>query len=201
MRPKDGSSQTGSGSQVETGDGFDRTTSIGDCVNALLDIGAAVGVPSALHHLPDLVKQVREMAERAESRDTRLAAAEGQAAAAVEEVRAGRVRCDGLTTENVRLRMIVEGTLANPNRCTYVTYWGGQCTSLGAVDGLCARHRGKTCEGCGSTAVVDCRQTVGLVCGAPLCAECEHLLGGGHGRAGWQDGVVVTSIANPMEGS
>lgn len=76
------------------GDWLDRTPSIGDCVDALRDIGAAVGVPSALHHLPDLVKQVREMAERAESRDTRLAAAEGQAAAAVEEVRALRAAMD-----------------------------------------------------------------------------------------------------------
>jgi hypothetical protein len=57
------------------------------------DIATAIGTPAnvdPLADLPGLVLMVQAMAQRAESRDIRLVAAEGQAAAAVAEVRALR---------------------------------------------------------------------------------------------------------------
>jgi len=60
---------------------------------ALRKIATAIGTPAnvdPLADLPGLVMMVQGVAQRAESRDIRLAAAEGQAAAAVAEVRALR---------------------------------------------------------------------------------------------------------------
>jgi len=68
--------------------------------DALRQIATAIGTPAnvdPLADIPGLVMMVEGLVQRAESRDIRLAAAEGQAAAAVAEVRALRAGLARLT--------------------------------------------------------------------------------------------------------
>ena len=76
--------------------------------------------------------------------------------------------------------------------CSYDCGWGGRCRSEAGEGGVCDKHRGLKCASCGETAVRECDHTgIQFVCGAPLCADCEHgapdrdnpgwfNLGGGH---------------------
>jgi hypothetical protein len=38
----------------------------------------------------------------------------------------------------------------------------------------CIVHERLMCSSCGDKATHDCAETFGLVCGSPLCDECEH---------------------------
>jgi hypothetical protein len=38
----------------------------------------------------------------------------------------------------------------------------------------CQQHKSIPCVSCGTRATQECAETYGFVCGAPLCAECEH---------------------------
>lgn len=57
--------------------------------------------------------------------------------------------------------------------CQFDQAWTGQCKSPADESGYCDKHKLK-CSSCGEPANHDCSETMGLVCGAPLCAECEH---------------------------
>lgn len=62
------------------------------------------------------------------------------------------------------------------NQCIFVKAWIGQCTAE-TVDGLfCEKHADSLCRSCGSKAIQECSETMGLVCGTPLCNDCEHTL-------------------------
>lgn len=66
-------------------------------------------------------------------------------------------------------------------QCRFMLAWRGQCTNDGRtispeVDQIrCPEHMDLTCQQCGKLATHDCAQTMGgLICGAPLCNDCEH---------------------------
>jgi len=59
--------------------------------------------------------------------------------------------------------------------CGFDMGWGGTCEA--AVDfgsDRCAKHGDRVCSSCGAPATRQCTETMGLVCGADLCDECEH---------------------------
>ena len=76
--------------------------------------------------------------------------------------------------------------------CRWDGGWAGKCKSIATDEGFCEKHHGKKCASCGDVAVRECDQTgIQFVCGAPLCATCQHgvpeegkegwfMLGGGH---------------------
>ena len=63
------------------------------------------------------------------------------------------------------------------NKCKYTLAWIGQCEN-DAIDGsmYCKEHSGIMCVSCGKPATRQCEETSGLVCGAPLCNDCEHTI-------------------------
>lgn len=60
--------------------------------------------------------------------------------------------------------------------CNYNLAWRGDCPKEAVKEGKCAEHADVKCTVCGSPATHQCAETAGLVCGAPLCNDCEHLL-------------------------
>ena len=56
-------------------------------------------------------------------------------------------------------------------RCNFTPAWVGPC---GKSD--CKEHTALKCSCCGAPATRECSETFGLVCGAPLCLDCEHEL-------------------------
>jgi len=62
------------------------------------------------------------------------------------------------------------------SRCIWQQAWIGECKEE-AVSGdtRCGKHQ-LVCCSCGEHATHDCSETGQLVCGAPLCDECEHTL-------------------------
>lgn len=46
---------------------------------------------------------------------------------------------------------------------------------------LCEEHIGVKCSGCGAQAVRYCSMSGSTMCGAPLCAMCDHIYGASHG--------------------
>ena len=83
--------------------------------DALRQIATAIGTPANVDPLADLsglVMMVRGVVEQAESRDIRLAAAEEQTAAAVNEVKAFRIAFNDLARTNTQLREQAESTTA-----------------------------------------------------------------------------------------
>jgi len=60
--------------------------------------------------------------------------------------------------------------------CKYGLAWIGRCRKE-AVDGdYCEDHKDIMCCSCGAKATHQCAETMGLVCGAPLCDDCEHTI-------------------------
>ncbi len=59
-------------------------------------------------------------------------------------------------------------------KCKWIKAWIGQCGNM-AHDTFCEEHIRK-CSSCGTQATHDCEETLGLVCGAPLCDDCTHTL-------------------------
>lgn len=62
-------------------------------------------------------------------------------------------------------------------KCEFILAWIGPCGS--EVEGnytFCKTHDSETCCSCGEKATKECSETMELVCGAPLCNECEHTI-------------------------
>lgn len=62
-------------------------------------------------------------------------------------------------------------------QCKFNKAWQGQCKNE-AIEGsdFCKEHTGLKCSSCGEPATRECDETMGLVCGAPLCDNCEHTI-------------------------
>lgn len=56
------------------------------------------------------------------------------------------------------------------NLCGFDEAWIGKCKN--GID--CEKHKDAKCVSCGAKATKECAETMGLVCGALLCDECEH---------------------------
>lgn len=65
------------------------------------------------------------------------------------------------------------GALGVGSACTYSRAWIGPCGKPGER-GRCPDHASVVCSCCGASATGECPQTGGLVCGYPLCDDCEH---------------------------
>lgn len=62
--------------------------------------------------------------------------------------------------------------------CLFRNAWVGECKNE-TMDGedFCEEHLQKQCVSCGEQATHECHETMGpLVCGSPLCNECEHTI-------------------------
>lgn len=57
------------------------------------------------------------------------------------------------------------------NTCEFVEAWIGKCGKEN-----CQEHKNLKCVSCGESATHSCDATMGLVCGASLCDQCEHEL-------------------------
>ena len=63
------------------------------------------------------------------------------------------------------------------NKCTYNLAWIGNCKKETTEGNKCCdEHKDKKCCSCGEPATHECSETMGLVCGADLCDNCEHTL-------------------------
>ena len=58
--------------------------------------------------------------------------------------------------------------------CKFAPVWQNLCGKPVFADGLCATHYEQKCCRCGKQAVRECDYASSLVCGAPLCADCNH---------------------------
>jgi len=62
------------------------------------------------------------------------------------------------------------------DKCKFIESWVGQCKNDVLKSGFCEEHQGITCISCGKQATHSCEETGQLVCGAPLCDDCEHTI-------------------------
>lgn len=53
--------------------------------------------------------------------------------------------------------------------CDFIEAWRGKCDNE-----PCEDHKDLKCRSCGEPATHECDETNGLVCGVPLCNNCEH---------------------------
>lgn len=60
--------------------------------------------------------------------------------------------------------------------CHFDLAWIGQCKNTADESGFCEKHKDIKCVSCGEQATHECAETIGLVCGAPLCDNCEHTI-------------------------
>lgn len=58
--------------------------------------------------------------------------------------------------------------------CKFQKAWIGQCCKPIHENGMCEEHSKVKCVSCGAQATHECPETGTLVCGAPLCDDCEH---------------------------
>ena len=58
--------------------------------------------------------------------------------------------------------------------CKFQIAWRGQCCKPIHENGMCEEHAKVKCVSCGAQATHQCPETGQLVCGAPLCDDCEH---------------------------
>ena len=59
--------------------------------------------------------------------------------------------------------------------CKFENAWVGRCKNIAILNQeYCAEHFGLQCCSCGAQATHSCDETFSLVCGAPLCDDCEH---------------------------
>jgi hypothetical protein len=61
-------------------------------------------------------------------------------------------------------------------KCKFELAWIGVCNEIADESGFCAKHKDIKCVSCGKQATQQCSETMGLVCGAPLCDDCEHTI-------------------------
>ena len=63
------------------------------------------------------------------------------------------------------------------NKCKYDLAWIGKCNVVILDESdFCEKHKNEKCSSCGEPATHQCSETMGLVCGAPLCDKCEHTI-------------------------
>ena len=64
------------------------------------------------------------------------------------------------------------------SRCGFGKAWTRPCNVIVTTEGeRCAEHANQKCSSCGAPPSRQCDETMGpFVCGAPLCADCEHTL-------------------------
>ena len=62
------------------------------------------------------------------------------------------------------------------NQCLFNEAWVGRCKNEIVENGYCKKHKDLYCVSCGEKATHSCSETMGLVCGVPLCDNCEHTL-------------------------
>lgn len=65
---------------------------------------------------------------------------------------------------------------AEVNDCGYGLAWIGPCKKTAEPGERCTEHAGLVCASCGEPATHQCEETMGLVCGANLCDNCEHTI-------------------------
>ena len=61
-------------------------------------------------------------------------------------------------------------------KCKFDKAWIGKCKNDADESGYCEEHKDIMCCSCGAKATHECSETMGLVCGAPLCDDCEHTI-------------------------
>ena len=59
--------------------------------------------------------------------------------------------------------------------CNFNLAWVGDCKESPEKI-FCEKHENIKCCSCGKQATHECAETMGLVCGAPLCNNCEHTI-------------------------
>jgi hypothetical protein len=57
------------------------------------------------------------------------------------------------------------------HKCKFDLAWVGECGKEG-----CTKHADVKCVSCGNPATRECDATDVLVCGAPLCDDCDHTI-------------------------
>ncbi len=57
--------------------------------------------------------------------------------------------------------------------CQFDKAWQGKCKKP-STNGWCSEHEGLKCVSCGKKAVKECDNAGSFVCGANLCATCQH---------------------------
>lgn len=60
-------------------------------------------------------------------------------------------------------------------KCKFDLAWVGKCNKPCEGD-FCDGHKNIVCVSCGKPATHECSETMGLVCGFPLCDDCEHTI-------------------------
>ena len=63
--------------------------------------------------------------------------------------------------------------------CNFNQAWIGKCKKTD-----CSEHKDLKCCSCGEKATKSCDETMGLVCGAKLCDNCEHTIQSNGGNSG-----------------
>ena len=61
-------------------------------------------------------------------------------------------------------------------KCNFDIAWIGNCKNDANENDYCNEHQDIKCKSCGVQATHTCVETMILVCGAPLCNDCEHTL-------------------------
>jgi len=59
-------------------------------------------------------------------------------------------------------------------KCIFIKAFIGKCNEHAVHGEYCKEHSELKCCVCGLKAARDCPETLGLVCGAPLCDNCDH---------------------------
>jgi hypothetical protein len=77
---------------------------------------------------------------------------------------------------DIRESYLIQTKKGKSQYCNFSMAWVGKCKNH-AVDGheYCTEHI-MNCSSCGKPATHDCEETMGLVCGAPLCDKCTHTI-------------------------
>lgn len=61
--------------------------------------------------------------------------------------------------------------------CNFMDGWAGQCKNENVPgENYCSKHFNLKCCVCDKQATHSCAETMGFVCGAPLCDDCEHTI-------------------------
>lgn len=60
------------------------------------------------------------------------------------------------------------------DKCIFDLAWTGPCKQETVNGEYCKNHSVTKCCVCGEQATHECGETFMLVCGAPLCDNCEH---------------------------
>lgn len=61
-------------------------------------------------------------------------------------------------------------------KCKFTEAWVGRCKKNSDESKYCEKHKDIKCVSCGKQATHACHETMGLVCGSPICDDCEHTI-------------------------